>query len=225
MALDARADLVFAGWNYGFGEDNDLTPASLKKLGIGSYVLTESCRKGPDGSARGVMPPLKALYTDLRTLGKIFDVRDRAEALVKGYEKQVAQVRAKIPAPGDRPSVFLYDDGRDKPLTSGFYAGPHDIITKAGGDHVMKDLKDSWTTVGWETVVARDPDVIVINDYGDTTAERKKEFLLSYPPLANVSAIKHRQVYVMDYAELVESPRNPAAISALAHYLRGVRHG
>ena len=120
------------------------------------------------------MPPLKALYTDLRTLGKIFDVEDRAEALVKGYEKQVAKVRAKIPAPGDRPSVFLYDDGRDKPLTSGFYAGPHDIITKAGGDHVMKDLKDSWTTVGWETVVARDPDVIVINDYGDTTAERKK---------------------------------------------------
>ncbi|WP_407550671.1 ABC transporter substrate-binding protein [Streptomyces sp. Pv4-95] len=225
MALDAKADLVFAGWNYGFGEDNDLTPASLKKLGIGSYVLTESCRKGPDGSARGVMPPLKALYTDLRTLGKIFDVRERAEALVKRYEKQVAQVHAKIPAPGDRPSVFLYDDGRDKPLTSGFYAGPHDIITKAGGDHVMKDLKDSWTTVGWETVVARDPDVIVINDYGDTTAERKKEFLLSYAPLANVSAIKHRRIYVMDYAELVESPRNPAAISALAHYLRGVRHG
>ncbi|MFH8573307.1 ABC transporter substrate-binding protein [Streptomyces sp. NPDC017993] len=225
MALDAKADLVFAGWNYGFGEDNGLTPASLKKLGIGSYVLTESCRKGPDGSARGVMPPLKALYTDLRTLGKIFDVRDRAEALVKRYRKQVAQVRAEIPAPGDRPSVFLYDDGRDKPLTSGFYAGPHDIITKAGGDHVMKDLKDSWTTVGWETVVARDPDVIVINDYGATTAERKKEFLLSYPPLANVSAIKHRRIYVMDYAELVESPRNPAAISALARYLRGVHHG
>ncbi|MFF7410577.1 ABC transporter substrate-binding protein [Streptomyces lydicus] len=223
MALDARADLVFAGWNYGFGEDNGLTPAALRKLGIGSYVLTESCHHGRDGGARGVLPPLEALYTDLTTLGKIFHVEDRAAALVKKYRGQVAEAAAKAPAPGRRPSVFLYDDGRDKPLTAGRYAGPHDIIGKAGGVNVMADLKDSWTTVGWETVVARDPDVIVINDYGDTSAARKKAFLMSYPPLAGVSAVKHHRIYVMDYAELVESPRNPAAVSALARYLRGVR--
>ncbi|MGW8557936.1 ABC transporter substrate-binding protein [Streptomyces tubercidicus] len=222
IALDAKADLVFAGWNYGFGEDNGLTPASLKKLGIGSYVLTESCHNSTDG-ARGVMPPLEALYTDLTTLGKIFGVQDRAEALVKKYKKQVADAAAKTPAPADRPSVFLYDDGRDKPFTSGKYAGPHDIITKAGGDHIMKHLKDSWTTVGWETVVARDPDVIVINNYGDTSAAQKKKFLMSYPPLANVSAVTHHRIYVMDYADLVESPRNPAAVSDLARYLRGIR--
>ncbi|UJB43360.1 ABC transporter substrate-binding protein [Streptomyces sp. A1-5] len=221
MALDAKADLVFAGWNYGFGEGNGLTPAALGKLGVGSYVLTESCHNGSGAGARGVMPPLEALYTDLTTLGKIFDVEDRAQALIRAYQKQVADAAARTPA--HRPTVFLYDDGRDKPLTSGKYAAPHDIITKAGGDHVMKDLKDSWTTVGWETVVARDPDVIVINNYGDTSAAQKKAFLESYAPIAGVSAIKHHRIYVMDYAELVESPRNPTAISDLARYLRGVR--
>ncbi|TJZ52792.1 ABC transporter substrate-binding protein [Streptomyces piniterrae] len=225
IALDARADLVFAGWHYGFGEDSGVTPASLKKLGIGSYVLTESCRNSTTGGSRGVMPPLEALYTDLETLGKIFDVEDRAAALIKKYRKQVADAQAKAPEEGERPSVFLYDGGEDKPLTSGKYAGPHDIITKAGGDHVMKDLKDSWTTVGWETIVERDPDVIVINDYGTPTAAQKKAFLMSYPPLANVSAIKHHRIYVMDYADLVESPRNPAAVTALAGYLRNVRRG
>ncbi|MFH8346971.1 ABC transporter substrate-binding protein [Streptomyces sp. NPDC018045] len=225
IALDARADLVFAGWNYGFGEDSDVTPASLKKLGIGSYVLTESCRNGADGrqgGARGVMPPLDALYTDLKTLGKIFDVEDRADALIATYRKQVADAQAKAPEDGARPTVFLYDGGQDKPMTSGRFAGPHDIITKAGGDHVMKDLKDSWTTVGWETVVERDPDVIVINDYGTPTAEQKKAFLKSYAPLKNVSAVKNDRIYVMDYADLVESPRNPAAVTALSGYLRSV---
>ncbi|WP_043197792.1 ABC transporter substrate-binding protein, partial [Streptomyces sp. NRRL WC-3725] len=110
--------------------------------------------------------------------------------------------------------------GKDKPLTSGAYAGPHDIITKAGGDHIMKDLKDSWTTVGWETVVDRDPEVIVINNYGDTSAEQKRTFLKTYKPLANVSAIRNDRIVVLDYVDLVESPRNPAAISSLAADLR-----
>ncbi|WP_326769598.1 ABC transporter substrate-binding protein [Streptomyces sp. NBC_01591] len=219
LVLDARADLVFAGWNYGFSEGDGFTPAELQRVGIDSYLLSESCRNGR-GKARGVMAPLDALYTDLRNLGKIFDVEERAEALVATFRKQVAEAQAKAPKGADRPRVFLYDDGRDKPLTSGAYAGPHDIITKAGGDHVMKDLKDSWVTVGWETVVDRDPEVIVINDYGDTGAAQKEKFLKSYPPLANVSAIKNDRIFVLDYADLVESPRNPAAIASLAAYLK-----
>ncbi|MFD1828778.1 ABC transporter substrate-binding protein [Streptomyces desertarenae] len=218
LVLDARADLVFAGWNYGFSEETGLTPAALDRLGIDSYLLTESCRNGRNG-ARGVMSPLDALYTDLRTLGKIFDVEERAEKLIGGFEEQLAEAAARAPRGKDRPRVFLYDDGRDKPLTSGRYAGPHDIITRAGGDHIMKDLEDSWTTVGWETVVERDPEVIVINDYGDTTAEQKRSFLKSYPPLAGVSAIRNDRIFVLQYVDLVESPRNPAAVATLASYL------
>lgn len=215
LVLDARADLVFAGWNYGFNEGEGFTPAALERLGIDSYLLSESCRNG-QGKARGVMPPLDALYTDLRNLGKVFDVEDRAETLVAGFREQVAEARAKAPKGADRPRVFLYDSGEDKPLTSGAFAGPHDIITKAGGDHIMKDLRDSWTAVGWETVVARDPEVIVINDYGDVTAERKREFLMTYEPLANVSAVRNGRIVTLDYVDLVESPRNPAAIGSLA---------
>lgn len=219
LVLDARADLVFAGWNYGFNEGEGFTPAVLRRLGVDSYLLSESCRNG-QGRARGVMPPLDALYTDLRNLGEVFDVEDRAETLVGSFREQVAEAQAKAPEEADRPRVFLYDSGEDKPLTSGAFAGPHDIITKAGGDHIMKDVEDSWTTVGWETVVARDPEVIVINDYGDTTAEQKRKFLTSYKPLANVSAVRNDRIVTLDYADLVESPRNPAAVSLLAADLR-----
>lgn len=224
LVLDARADLVFAGWNYGFSEGTGFTPAELEEVGVGSYLLSESCRNGR-GKARGVMSPLDALYTDLRNLGRIFDVEDRATTLVATFRKQVAEAQAKAPKGADRPRVFLYDDGRDKPLTSGAYAGPHDIITKAGGDHIMKDLEDSWTTVGWETVVERDPEVIVINDYGDTSADQKRKFLKSYPPLAQVSAVRNDRIVVLDYVDLVESPRNPAAVSSLAAELRDFDRG
>ncbi|SMF74722.1 iron complex transport system substrate-binding protein [Streptomyces sp. Amel2xC10] len=223
--LDARADLVFAGWNYGFREDGGFTPAALKKLGIPSYVLTESCRNGRTETSRGIMPPLDALYADLTNLGRLFGVEKRAAALIADFKKQVADVRAQAPAAADRPTVFLYDSGQDQPFTSGRFAAPEQIISEAGGTNVMHDLADSWTAVGWETVVERDPDVIVICDYGDVSAEQKKDFLLSYAPLRDVSAVKNRRIFVLDYVDLVESPRNPSAIARLGTYLRTVAGG
>ncbi|WP_328492099.1 ABC transporter substrate-binding protein [Streptomyces sp. NBC_00414] len=218
--LDARADLVFAGWNYGFREDGGFTPDALRKLGVPSYVLTESCRNGRTESSRGIMPPLEALYTDLTNLGKLFGVEKRAATLIAGFREQIAEVEDK--APKEKPEVFLYDSGQDQPFTSGRYAAPEEIIDRAGGVNVTHDIEDSWTTVGWETVVERDPDVIVICDYGDVSAERKRKFLLSYAPLRNVSAVRHKRIFVLDYVDLVESPRNPSAIARLGTYLRTV---
>ncbi|KPI17110.1 ABC-type transporter, periplasmic subunit [Actinobacteria bacterium OK074] len=218
--LAAHADLVFAGWNYGFREDSGFTPDALKKLGVPSYVLTESCHNGRTETSRGIMPPLQALYTDLTNLGKLFGVERRAATLIAGFKKQIAAVHAKAPAKS--PKVFLYDSGQDAPFTSGRYAAPDQIISEAGGTNVMHDVDDSWTTVGWESVVKRDPDVIVICDYGDVSAEQKKKFLLSYAPLRNVSAVKHKRIFVLDYVDLVESPRNPSAIARLGAYLRAV---
>lgn len=222
LVLEARADFVLAGWNYGFREDSGFTPDALKKLGISSYILTESCRNGRTESSRGIMPPLDALYTDLTNLGRLFGVEKRAAALIADFKKQIAAVRAKAPRGADRPKVFLYDSGQDQPFTSGRYAAPEQIISEAGGVNIMHDLADSWTTVGWESVVERDPDVIVICDYGNVSAEQKKKFLLSHAPLRDVSAVKHRRIFVLDYADLVESPRNPSAIARLGAYLRTV---
>ncbi|MEU7091396.1 ABC transporter substrate-binding protein [Kitasatospora aureofaciens] len=220
IALDARADLVFAGWHYGFDEGSGVTPQAFRDLGIDSYVLSESCRSGRGGE-RGVMDPLDALYTDLANLGEIFDVEDRADRLI-------AESRAKIdavPQRGHRPSVFLYDSGQDKPYTAGKFAAANAVIARAGGTNIMGDLADTWVTAGWESVVERDPEVIVINSYATPSAEEKRAFLKSFPPLANVSAIRNDRILVMDYVDLVESPRNPAAISTLADFLRTVPAG
>jgi iron complex transport system substrate-binding protein len=168
------------------------------------------------------MPPLEALYTDLTNLGKLFGVEERAATLVAGFQKEIARTRARAPKDSRRPTVFLYDSGEDQPFTSGRYAAPDQIIGEAGGTNLLHDVADSWTTVGWETVVERNPDVILICDYGDVSAARKKRFLLSYAPLRGVSAIRHRRITVLHYADLVESPRNPAAVTRLGAYLRTV---
>ncbi|MEO6085129.1 MAG: ABC transporter substrate-binding protein [Umezawaea sp.] len=218
----ADSDFVFAGWNYGFSESTGFTPDALRELNIPTYQLTEACRNGT-GKQRGIMPPLDALYEDLRNLGKIFRVPDRADQLITGYQAQIASAE-KLMADKPRPKVFLYDSGLDQPFTSGRNAAPQAIMAKAGGDNIFGDLDDSWTTVGWETVVQRNPDVILINDYADgdhNTPEQKQAFLESYAPLSAVPAVQNKRFYVLPYAALVESPRNPAAIEAFAKFLAG----
>lgn len=216
----ANADVVFAGWNYGFSESTGFTPDALKQLGIATYQLTEACRNGV-GKQRGIMPALDALYTDLRNLGKIFRVEAKAEELIKGYQQQIDDA-AKLMAGKPRPKVFLYDSGQDQPFTSGKNAAPQDVIGKAGGDNIFGDLNDSWTTVNWETVVQRDPDVVLIVDYADgdfNTPAQKQAFLEGFAPLRNSPAVKNKRFYALPYAALVESPRNPASIEAFAKYL------
>jgi len=211
---------VFAGWNYGFSESTGFTPDALKQLGIATYQLTEACRNGV-GKQRGIMPALDALYTDLRNLGKIFRVETKAEELIKGYQQQIDNA-AKLMAGKPRPKVFLYDSGQDQPFTSGRNAAPQDVIGKAGGDNIFGDLNDSWTTVNWETVVQRDPDVVLIVDYADgdfNTPGQKQAFLEGFAPLRNSPAVRNKRFYALPYAALVESPRNPASIEAFAKYL------
>lgn len=223
VVLAAGADFVYAGWNYGFREDTGLTPAHLAELGVKSYVLSESCRNGATDGSRGVMPPLEALHTDLRNLGAIFGVPDRAERLVAEYRETVRRAEASVPADRPRPKVFLYDSGTDKPFTGGRFAASHEVITRAGGEDIMADLADSWTTITWETVVERNPDVIIINDYDQPSAADKQAFLETYPPLAQVPAIKDKRFLVLPYAALVQGPRNPAAVQTVADYLNGIR--
>ncbi|MGW4490222.1 hypothetical protein ACWEOE_41235 [Amycolatopsis sp. NPDC004368] len=78
----ADPERVFRGWYYGFSESTGFMPDTLAQLCFQSGQLAEACLNGL-GKQRNTMPPLEALYGDLRNLGKIFAVSDRAEQPVK----------------------------------------------------------------------------------------------------------------------------------------------
>ncbi|MCX7081325.1 MAG: ABC transporter substrate-binding protein, partial [Pseudomonas sp.] len=165
--LNANVDFLFAGWDYGMRVGGDLTPQTLGPLGINVYELTESCAfvmKRPPAT-------LEDTYNDLRNLGKIFDVQDRANQLIAQMQDQVADVQKDLPA--EKPRVFLYDSGEDRAMTSGRLGMPQALIDAAGGRNILDDVDASWTRVNWETVVERNPQVIVIVDYGEVSAEQK----------------------------------------------------
>lgn len=210
--LDVDADFFFAGWNYGMRVGGEVTPATLAPLGIPVYELSESCAH--------VMPreaaSLEDLYRDLDNLGRIFDVEARASALVTGLRTRQAEVARQLVDSSEAPRVFLYDSGEDRPFTSGRLGMPQAIITAAGGRNLMDDLAASWTQVNWETVVERDPQVILIVDYGERSWQQKRDFLLAHPALQSVEAIREQRFVVLPYLAVTPSVENIEAIETLA---------
>lgn len=216
VLIGADLDFWFAGWNYGMRIGGEVTPETLAPFGIPVYELTESCIHimARDGIA------VDDMFTDIRNLGTIFGVADRAEALITGWQSELDAIAATLPQQ-DPLRVFVYDSGEDTPFTAGRYAMPSAMIAAAGGRNIMEDVDSSWTRVAWEPVVERDPQVIVIVNYGDVTAEQKMDFLRNTPALAGIDAVVNNRFVVLDYVEATPGPRNIRAIRTLAQAFHG----
>lgn len=212
----AEPDFFFAGWNYGMKVGGEVTPETLAPLGITTYELTESCiHIGP--KARSSMADM---YTDILNLGKIFGVEARAEELVAGWKARLAEATAGVDH--SKPlRVFVYDSGEQAPFTAGAYAMPTALIEAAGGVNIMADLEKSWAEIGWEPVVERNPEVVVIVNYGDVTAEQKIAFMKNNPAFAGIDAVKNDRFVVLDYVEATPGPRNIAAVEKLVAGFQG----
>ncbi|AZE21098.1 iron complex transport system, periplasmic substrate-binding component [Pseudomonas chlororaphis subsp. aureofaciens] len=213
--LDANVDFFFAGWDYGMRVGGDLTPQTLTPLGINVLELTESCAfvmKRPPAS-------LDDTYNDLRNLGRIFDVQDRANQLIADMQQQVAAIQQDLPT--EKPRVFLYDSGEDRAMTSGRLGMPQALIDAAGGRNILDDVEASWTRVNWETVVERNPQVIVIVDYSEISAEQKQQFLLNNKALQSVDAIRNQRFIVIPYVQATPGIDNVEAVQTLAKGFHG----
>ena len=210
VLLGAEPDFFFAGWNYGMKVGGEVTPETLEPLGIKTYELTESCIfVGPKAKSS-----MQDMYNDLLNLGAIFGVDDRAKALVDGYKAKLEEITAGL----DRTKplrVFVYDSGDETPFTAGAYAIPTALIEAAGGRNIMDDLEKSWSTVAWEPVVERNPEVIVIVNYGDVTADQKIAYLEGNPAFAGIDAVKNHRYVVLEYVEATPGPRNIRAVEKL----------
>ena len=210
VLIGADADFFFAGWNYGMKVGGPVTPETLEPFGIKVYELSESCTHIMNKNKASI----EDMYNDLLNLGRIFEIEDKAKTLVKSYREQVTEL-SKNTQSKDPLRVFVYDSGEDTPFTAGLFAMPTALIEAAGGKNIMNNFKKSWGKVTWEEVIDRNPEVIVIVNYGNVTAEQKKEFMMTNPAFAQIDAVKNNRFVTLEYVEATPGPRNIKAIKKL----------
>jgi iron complex transport system substrate-binding protein len=204
--MAAAPDFAYAGWKSAFNDKNLGSREELAEQGVSTYVQESSNKPGPT---------LEDVYLDILNIGRIFRVEDRTDKLVKGIRKQVQSIQTQIGTVEKAPKVFVYDSGEDKPFTA---ANNYltSLIKSVKAKNIFDDINKSFAEVSWEEVVSRNPDVIVILDYGDTSLKDKEKLLLSKPALANVEAIKNKRFVVLPLSAAAEGIRAPIALKTLA---------
>ena len=155
------------------------------------------------------------LHADLRAPGCISGAEDRAEALAEGDEARVAEIDTGIDPAAPRPRVFVHDSGEDQPFTAGRHAMPTALIKAADGTDVMDNFEKGWARLGWEEVVGKNPEVVVIVNHGEVTARLKRAFMTSNPAFAGIDAVRDDRFVAIDSVAATPGPRNVEAIATL----------
>jgi len=218
LLLAATPDIMVSRQKSSFREDRGLSRASLVESGINSHVLGQDCVAG--------VPTWDALYGEIRTLGRVFGVADRAERLVGEMRGAVADVESKVKAATSRPKVFLYDDsGEDVPGTRGGNSIDTLLVRTAGAENVFADVAGIFGNVSWEELVARNPDVVVVIEYGAGSgfeAQPRIDRLRNHPAARNITAVRENRIVVVNNHQLLLGIRNAEALRTIA---KGIHPG
>ncbi len=156
------------------------------------------------------------LNAEIRDMGKIFGVEDKAEAFIADQQARIDAVQTAI-AGQESKTIFCYDSDTG----SGIYtAGGPNILTQfiemAGGENLAKDLDKAWIGVSMEEIVSMNPDVIIIHDYDTPTAEEKIAAIKSDPILSQLDAVKNEQFIIVPLEDCFPGSRTADCVETIA---------
>lgn len=220
--LGTDPDLVTASFARHLRTGGVVERARLAETDIDSYLSPADCEGElliNGGGTRTRPLEIDSVYQEIRELAEIFDVSSRGDELVAEMQERVDAATERIEA-SDRTVAFWFADTKS-PYVAGGLGGANLLATTVGAENVFHDLDDDWSAVGWETVVERDPDVLVLGDLlrdrfpGDLLAD-KEAFLATDPLTSTMRAVQDEAYVALHGAEMNPSIRFPDALEKLA---------
>jgi iron complex transport system substrate-binding protein len=210
--LELEPDLIYAGWESNVTADGAGDRATLASLGVNTYVSPSACQE-----AEYQPNPLTFddVFEDVEEMGRIFDVGDRANALVSSLRDRLDAVEAD-----DRGLTALwYSSGSDTPFVGAGIGAPQMMMDAAGLTNIADDVDATWSSFSWEAVVDANPDVIVLVDSAWGSTEKKISVLESNPATAQLPAVREGRYLVVPFPAGEAGVRNVEAVESLQSQL------
>lgn len=194
VVVGSGADLVI-GRAASFKDDRYGTIQSLNEVGINTYVQL--------ASKMDANISLDTIISDVKNVGVIFDVQDKANKLATSLQGTLDSIKSKVPTTGNRKKVMLIVNYTGESLTAyGANASlQKEMLNVLNADNVIP----KGGTVSLENIISSNPENIVYvtatkNSSVDSSAVDK---LLAEPTLQNVDAIKNKNITSVEYTELM----------------------
>lgn len=198
--LTSGADFVYGiDWEFG---DEGLNIAELEQYGIQAYINQATT--------------LEQIYKEIEDLGSIFAISSTADAFIQEQKNRIADVRSKVEK--EEPvNVLVYDSGGNGVFTATGTNFETLLIKQAGGKNIFDDIADKqWSTVSYEEVLARQPDVIVIHDYDAPSLEQKIAEIKADTVLSQLEAVKQERFISISLESVLPGNRMAYTVEHLA---------
>lgn len=208
--LAENPDFVAAALPTLMGPDSKVAKREdFEKVGVGTYQSPSTCLstdqvKDAYGS-RDKLWNMDLLYKEIDELSQIFDVADHGQALIADFKAREAALRARAPSDGKKLSYVFWFSSQS-PSADAYLGGKNGasgyIADVLGGTNAIT-TEAEWPTLGWESIIAANPDVIVVasldrNRWELDKPEAKIAFLNSDPAVSQMPAVKNKAIAVMD---------------------------
>lgn len=204
-------DLVTAMFEWHVGPNGIVGKRDqFAKLKVPAYVSPSDCvGKDNTGSGDGVrtqMFTMELVYRNIREFGQIFDVADRAEKLVAELkareDKAVASVTGSTMKDVPVTVWFSSKDIKGDAFLAGKNGVPAYILAKLGARNIIT-TNEEWPLVGWESVAAANPAVIIVvrmdrRRFPADDIDLKLNFLRTDAVASKLDAVRNNRIVVMD---------------------------
>ena len=210
VVLDAAPDLIYAGWESNFSADGAGTRSDLAALGIRSYVSPAACKGTQYKPAHLTFDEIDH---EISEVASIFDVD--ATSLLAAQSTTLGSILKDSRG----LSALWFSSGSDIPFVGAGTGAPQLILDTIGVRNIAADVKDTWASYNWESVIAANPDVIVLVNASWSTTEKKIGVLESNPATAMLDAVKNHRYLIVPFAASEAGVRTVDAAADLSAQL------
>lgn len=220
--LEREPDFVYTTFNYTFTSEGIADRNKFTDLGVATYQSPSEC--GGQEAEQTDALTLDDLYAEINEVATLFDVQEKGDELVASLQDRAATATTDLGA--EDVSLAWWYASTKTPYFAGCCGAPGLMTSAIGASNAFEDSKQYWPEVSWESVLDRDPTVLVLADLdrgddGDSAAA-KIAFLESDPVASQLTAVKNKRYIILNGTTMDPSIRNVGGTEELANGLRGL---
>ncbi len=158
----------------------------------------------------------------IRSLGQVAGTEKEAGRVVDDFSTQLKALQNNY---GQRAPVSVFFEIWRSPLmTVGSGQVIDDVISLCGGQNIYGDISERIPKIGIESLITRDPQVIIGSDPRGDTPETRKDLMGYWSQWENLQAVQGHQLFSVP-SDLIArpTPRILEGAEMICHQLQAVR--